>query len=89
MTKINHYIIEQLGLTDEQFTALEEKYALIEPIVSEYTNPKEKQQLRINAQMKLGIRERTLRQYVKDYKLLGIAGLIRQKRKDFGIYKVF
>ncbi len=89
MNKIDPNIIEQLGLSDEQFNALEKKYALIEPIVSEYTSPEEKQNLRINAQIQLGKNARTIRQYVSDFKQQGIAGLIRQKRIDKNSYKVF
>jgi len=89
LNNINPYIIEQLGLSDEQFAALEEKFAVIEPIVSEYTTPKEKQELRVCAQVQLGVCERTLRKYIRDYKINGISGLIRTRRNDYGTHKVF
>lgn len=84
MIKNKHLIIEQLELTDKQFLQLEERYALIEPIVADYTTPEEKQKLRLEAQVKLRIKERTLRQLIHDFKKKGIVGLVRKKRKDFG-----
>ena len=84
MIKNKHLIIEQLELTDKQFLQLEERYALIEPIVADYTTPGEKQKLRLEAQIKLRVKERTLRQLVHDFKKNGITGLVRKKRKDYG-----
>lgn len=89
MIKIDNTIIEQLNLSDEQFSDLQEKYALIEPIASDYTDPQEKKQLRLTAEMKLGIKERALRQYVHDFKKYGIKGLIRKKRKDKDSFRLF
>ena len=85
----NNIIIDQLGLTDKQFNDLQEKYAYIEPIISDYTNPKDKQRLRLEAQANLGISERTLRQWIFDFKKYGIKGLLRQNRRDKGKYRKF
>ena len=89
MKNIDTKIIDTLHLSDEHFSELKEKYALIEPIASDYTNPQEKRQLRIAAQMKLGIKERALRQYVHDFKKHGIVGLIRKKRIDKNSFRLF
>ncbi|MBU2515908.1 DDE-type integrase/transposase/recombinase [bacterium] len=86
---INNKIIEQLHLNEKQFSDLQEKYALIEPIASDYTKPEEKKELRIAAQINLGIGERALRQYVRDFKEKGIAGILRKRRNDKGQLRLF
>jgi putative transposase len=86
---INTYIIEQLGLTNEQFSQLEERHALIEPITADYTTPAEKRRLKQEACIQLDVNERTLRKYIKSYRDYGITGLIRKVRHDKGKNRLF
>lgn len=84
MNQIDTHIIGTLNLSDEQLEHAQKCYEVIEPIMADYTTPEEKQKLRQDAQIALGIKERTLRKYIQNYRENGITGLVRKVRNDKG-----
>lgn len=76
-------------LTTEEVKEITEKYALLEPLLDSYLSETEKKRLKEEACFKLEISERTLRRYLLIFRNEGIKGLIRKKRSDRGLLRVF
>ena len=76
-------------LTQEEVKEIMEKYALLEPLLDSYLSDSEKKRLKEEACFKLEISERTLRRYLLIFRNEGIKGLIRKKRSDRGVLRVF
>lgn len=81
--------IGQNAMTDEQFSDVGEKYALLEPILEISLSPSERRRLRQEAMTRLGISERTLRTWLSAIKRHGMAGLVRKVRSDRGKERKF
>lgn len=77
-------IFDDFDLTDEDFTDIQIKYALIEPLTADYLTKKQKRALRLELCQKLGITKRTLRKYLQKLREIGPISLIRKKRIDKG-----
>ena len=76
-------------LTPEEVKDILEKYALLEPLLDSYLSDSEKRRLKEEACLKLEISKRTLRRYLLILRKKGIKGLIRKKRSDSGVLRVF
>jgi len=77
-------IFDDFDLTDEEFTDIQIKYALLEPLTGDYLTKKQKRALRVEICQKLGITKRTLRKYLQSLREIGPISLIRKKRTDKG-----
>ena len=82
-------LFDKFNLTDEQFIRIQETYAVIEPLLSEYLTNEQKRMLRIEICQKLGKAERTVYQLIKDFKEIGPLALVKRIRKDKGKYRKF
>lgn len=89
MHKKNINIFDKFPLTDEQFSEIQQKYAVIEPLLNDYLTNEQKRMLRLEACQKLGIAERTLYQILKDFREKGPAALAKRVRSDKGTYRKF
>ena len=76
-------------LTQEEIKDILEKYALLEPLLDSYLPDSEKTRIKEGACLKLEISERTLRRYLLLLRKKGIKGLIKKKRRDQGVLRVF
>ncbi|MBA7624755.1 hypothetical protein ES703_32167 [subsurface metagenome] len=76
-------------LNDEQLEQIQEKYALLEPLLDNYLTAEEKREHEEKVLEKLFISERTLRRYLQRYREEGILSLTRKKRSDAGKNRVF
>lgn len=78
-------IFDEFDLTDEEFIDIQIKYALLEPLLSDYLTEKQKKELRVEVCQKLGIKKRTLRKYLQNLREQGAVSLARKKRRDKGV----
>ena len=76
-------------LNDEQLEEIQQKYALLEPLLDEYLSPQEKKQHAEAVRQSLQISERTLRRYLQHFREQGIQRLCRSRRSDAGKMRVF
>ncbi|KKL21794.1 hypothetical protein LCGC14_2441880 [marine sediment metagenome] len=76
-------------LNDEQIKKIEEKYALLEPLLSEYLSKNDRREYEEHVYRVLGISERTLRRYLQSLREDGIYTLTRKKRSDAGKLRTF
>ncbi|KKM43474.1 hypothetical protein LCGC14_1563040 [marine sediment metagenome] len=76
-------------LNGGQLEEIQDKYALIEPLVDTYLSESEKREYSRQVCTKLCISERTLRRYLQRFREEGIYTLIRKKRSDAGVLRVF
>lgn len=76
-------------LTESQVNEIQEKYALLEPLLDDYLSPSQKREHRIRICQILQISNRTLRRYVEKIKKKGITSLARPIRSDSGTYRQF
>ncbi len=77
------------GLNGKQLEEIEQKYALLEPLLDEYLSALEKREYREAVCEQLQISERTLRRYLQKFREEGIESLTRKKRSDCGRLRVF
>lgn len=76
-------------LNGGQLEEIQNKYALLEPLVDTYLSESEKREYSRQLCSKLGISERTLRRYLQRFREEGIYTLTRKKRSDAGVLRVF
>lgn len=76
-------------LNGGQLEEIQDKYALLEPLVDTYLSESEKREYSRQVCSKLGISERTLRRYLQRFREEGIYTLTRKKRSDAGVLRVF
>lgn len=76
-------------LSDEELEEIQDKYALLEPLVDEYLTAGQKEKHAQEVRQKLQISERTLRRYLQRMREDGAQGLTRKKRADAGKMRVF
>ena len=76
-------------LSEEKVKEIEEKYALLEPLLDSYLENSEKRRLKQQACERLGISDRTLRRLIHRVKKKGIMALVRKKRSDFGTLRKY
>ncbi len=76
-------------LNGVQLEEIQDKYALLEPLVDTYLSESEKREYSRQVCSKLGISERTLRRYLQRFREEGIYTLTRKKRSDAGVLRVF
>jgi len=76
-------------LNGGQLEEIQNKYALLEPLVDTYLSESEKREYSRQVCSKLGISERTLRRYLQRFREEGIYTLTRKKRSDAGVLRVF
>lgn len=76
-------------LNGGQLEEIQDKYALLEPLVDTYLSESEKREYSRQVCSKLGISERTLRRYLQRFREEGIYALTRKKRSDAGVLRVF
>jgi putative transposase len=87
---LNHKkTIPIFDLTGPQVDEIQEKYALLEPLLSSYLSPAEKRRHRIKVCQILQVSDRTLRRYLHKVKKQGIKVLARPVRSDAGKYRKF
>lgn len=84
---LTNTIFDRFDLTDEEFNVIQATYANLEPLLDDYLNPEQKRAMRLEVCQRLGIAERTLYQYLKDFREKGGVSLIRKRRSDSGIAK--
>jgi len=76
-------------LNDRQLEEIQERYALLEPLLDDYLSPQEKKEYAEGVRESLQISERTLRRYLQRFREEGISSLTRKKRSDAGRMRVF
>jgi len=76
-------------LNDEELEHIQEKYALLEPLLDEYLGSEERKEYAEALREKLQISERTLRRYLQSFREHGIRSLTRKKRSDAGQMRLF
>jgi len=76
-------------LNGGQLEEIQNKYALLEPLVDTYLSESEKREYSRQLCSKLGISERTLRRYLQRFREEGIYTLTRKKSSDAGVLRVF
>jgi putative transposase len=81
--------ISFFDLSEEKVKEIEEKYALIEPLLDSYLPNTEKRRLKKEACDRLGISDRTLRRLIHKLKKKGIMALVRRRRSDAGSFRKF
>lgn len=84
--KLSSYIFD---LTETQVKEIQEKYALLEPLLDDYLSPVQKREHRRQVCAILQISSRTLRRYLHKIKKSGIKVLSRPIRSDSGKYRKF
>ena len=77
------------GMSDGELKKIEEKYALVEPLLDDNLAGGERRRLREEVRKKLGISARSLRRMIRRFREKGIRALIRQTRSDRGIARRF
>ena len=81
--------ISFFDLNGRQLEKIQNKYALLEPLVDTYLSESEEREYSKQVCTKLGISERTLRRYLQRFREGGIYTLTRKKRSDAGVLRVF
>ncbi len=76
-------------LNGGQLEEIQDKYALLEPLVDTYLSESEKREYSRQVCSKLGISGRTLRRYLQRFREEGIYTLTRKKRSDAGVLRIF
>ncbi|GAH69756.1 unnamed protein product, partial [marine sediment metagenome] len=76
-------------LNDGQLEQIQEKYALLEPLLDNYLTAEEKREHAEKVRESLFISERTLRRHLQRFREEGILSLARKKRSDAGKNRVF
>jgi transposase len=77
------------NFNDRQFEEIQNRYALLEPLLDDYMSGEEKKEYAEAARQHLQISERTLRRYLQRFREEGIRSLTRQRRSDAGRMRVF
>lgn len=81
--------ISFFDLNDKQLEEIQDKYALLEPLVDTYLSESEKREYAGRVCSTLGISPRTLRRYLQRFREKGVYTLTRKKRSDSGVLRVF
>jgi putative transposase len=79
--------IDYSAISDKHFSRLELIAAVLEPMCEDGIPKEQLQVLRAEACLKLDIKERQLRTYIKNFKDDGIKSCLRKKRSDTGALK--
>ncbi len=77
------------NFNDQQLEEIQQRYALLEPLLDDYLSLKEKKEHAEVVRQSLQISERTLRRYLQRFREEGVASLTRKKRSDAGRMRVF
>jgi transposase InsO family protein len=78
-----------LPFNDRQLEEIQNKYALLEPLMDEYLDPAERRSYAEEVRQQLRVSRRTLRRYLQRYREQGIGALSRKSRSDAGRMRVF
>ena len=77
------------NFNDRQLEEIQQRYALLEPLLDDYLSPQEKKEHAEAVRQSLQISERTLRRYLQRFREEGARSLTRKKRSDAGRMRVF
>lgn len=76
-------------LNDRQLEEIQHKYVLLEPLLDEYLNLKEKRKYAETLRQELQISKRTFRRYLQRFREQGICAFTRKRRSDAKWMRVF